>query len=136
MSVGEKESGLVHMVGSPFWMPPEMIQGKAHSNPVDIWSLAVSLIEMIMKKPPNRNSSVKAMYIVASQGLIPHINMLEKKKKISSQLSQFLSGCLNMDPSQRSTATQLLSVGLFILYLCIYNISIKTSVDNINRFIE
>merc|ERR1711959_42771 len=27
-----------HMVGSPYWMPPEMIKKQPHGLPVDIWS--------------------------------------------------------------------------------------------------
>jgi len=107
--VAVKDGGLTQMVGSPFWMPPEMIQGRPHGSPVDIWSLGVSLLEMVLKKPPHRNSSVKAMYIVGSIGLTDHIKELEKKKKISINFYNFLLGCLNIDPSQRSTASQLLT---------------------------
>ncbi|PRP88071.1 hypothetical protein PROFUN_04162 [Planoprotostelium fungivorum] len=103
------KEGITHMVGSPFWMPPEMIQGKAHGCPVDIWSLAVSLLEMLQKKPPNRNSSVKAMYVAGSCGLLPILQQQRDKNKISKDLHCFLSGCLEMDPTRRATASQLLT---------------------------
>jgi len=103
------KDGITQMVGSPFWMPPEMIQGKSHGCPVDIWSLAVSLLEMIQKKPPNRHSSVKAMFIAGSCGLLPTINHQKEKNKISQPLHSFLTGCLQLDPSQRSTAKDLLT---------------------------
>eukprot|EP01117_Protostelium_nocturnum_P003290 TRINITY_DN1425_c0_g1_i4.p1 TRINITY_DN1425_c0_g1~~TRINITY_DN1425_c0_g1_i4.p1 ORF type:complete len:465 (-),score=137.09 TRINITY_DN1425_c0_g1_i4:123-1517(-) len=93
-----------HMVGSPFWMPPEMIQGKEHGKPVDIWSLGVSLLEVVLKKPPNRSSSTRAMYIIASQGLGHSI----KSSGCSSGLASFLHDCLKVNPAERSTADELL----------------------------
>ena len=47
------------MVGSPFWMPPEMIQCKPHGYAADIWSFAICLIEMADKRPPNRKARIK-----------------------------------------------------------------------------
>lgn len=49
----------VHLCGSPFWMPPEMIAHRPHSFPADIWSFAVCLVEMIMRKIPLSNSRFK-----------------------------------------------------------------------------
>ena len=48
-----------HMVGSPFWMPPEMIKRQQYSYPVDIWSFAICLLELANGQPPNRKSSLK-----------------------------------------------------------------------------
>jgi serine/threonine protein kinase len=53
---------VVHMVGSPFWMPPEMIRRDPHGLPVDIWSLGVCLMELANGHPPNRKSSIKVQY--------------------------------------------------------------------------
>jgi serine/threonine protein kinase len=51
------------MLGSPFWMPPEMIQSKAHGCSADIWSFAVCILELALGAPPNYESKVKVRNI-------------------------------------------------------------------------
>ena len=36
------------MLGSPFWIAPEMIQLKPHGPPVDIWAFAISILEVFI----------------------------------------------------------------------------------------
>lgn len=38
------------MVGSPYWMPPEIILKAPYAEKVDVWSLGVTLLELIDKK--------------------------------------------------------------------------------------
>jgi len=94
-----------HMVGSPFWMPPEMIQGKPHTYAVDIWSFAVSLLEMANQKPPMIESAVKAMFTVAIEG---YQQLFIEPDKWSDTFKDFLGLCLKVDPDERATADQLL----------------------------
>lgn len=94
----------VHMVGSPFWMPPEMIQSKPHGFPADVWSFAICLIEMADKKPPNRKARLKAMFTTGTVGLLPYL----EESKYSDLFKDFLRQCLQQDPSQRATAQDLL----------------------------
>jgi serine/threonine protein kinase len=93
-----------HTVGSPFWIPPEMIQNKPHNLKVDIWSFAVCILEMVLKAPPYRESKMKAMYLVGTEGLLPLVN----KTKMSDNLKDFFHKCLQMEPSQRNSAKELL----------------------------
>eukprot|EP00029_Vermamoeba_vermiformis_P005987 TRINITY_DN2228_c0_g1_i1.p2 TRINITY_DN2228_c0_g1~~TRINITY_DN2228_c0_g1_i1.p2 ORF type:complete len:324 (+),score=105.45 TRINITY_DN2228_c0_g1_i1:886-1857(+) len=99
VSEGER----VQMLGSPFWMPPEMIHRKPHGCPADIWSFAVCILEMYLKEPPNSSSRLRAMYYIGTEGCKHHI-----PSRASEQARDFLGRCLEMDPSKRATADELL----------------------------
>uniref|UniRef100_A0A6B2L0T5 Protein kinase domain-containing protein n=1 Tax=Arcella intermedia TaxID=1963864 RepID=A0A6B2L0T5_9EUKA len=91
------------MLGSPYWIPPEMIQDKPHSYPVDIWSFAVCLMELYISNPPYAESSLKCMFMTATKGLKDQI-----PKEATPDAVDFLSKCLVIDPDKRATAAQLL----------------------------
>jgi len=97
------------MAGSPYWMPPEMIQRKQHGFPIDIWSLSICILELANSLPPNRNSNIKAMFIVATEGCI---KPLDKPHKWSEDFKDFLSHSLEYEPDRRSTAKELLKYKL------------------------
>jgi len=87
-------------------MPPEMIQGKQHSLPVDIWSFAICVLEMANKSPPNKGNKLKALYIAGSIGMRDEIAKL--KKTHSEDFISMLDQCCRLQPKERSTAEQLL----------------------------
>jgi len=98
---------VVHMVGSPFWMPPEMIKREPHGIAADIWSFAICIIELANGHPPCRISSIQAMFMAGTTGFP---NPIEDRdgKPWSKQFRDFLSHCLEVNPAERWTAKQLL----------------------------
>eukprot|EP01119_Soliformovum_irregulare_P020781 TRINITY_DN6787_c0_g1_i2.p1 TRINITY_DN6787_c0_g1~~TRINITY_DN6787_c0_g1_i2.p1 ORF type:complete len:494 (-),score=106.14 TRINITY_DN6787_c0_g1_i2:164-1456(-) len=103
ISDGKKTS----MVGSPFWMPPEMIRRQPHDHKVDIWCLGVSMTELANGHAPNNKSALKAMYTVGTVG-IP--NPLEKPKLWTDNFAGFLAQCLQVEAKDRPSAAELLEV--------------------------
>merc|ERR1712008_591892 len=51
-SVHAPHSRRTTLCGTLDYLPPEMIEGKAHDNMVDVWSLGVLMYEFLVGSPP------------------------------------------------------------------------------------
>eukprot|EP00013_Stygamoeba_regulata_P019391 CAMPEP_0177648418 /NCGR_PEP_ID=MMETSP0447-20121125/10815_1 /TAXON_ID=0 /ORGANISM="Stygamoeba regulata, Strain BSH-02190019" /LENGTH=420 /DNA_ID=CAMNT_0019151053 /DNA_START=218 /DNA_END=1480 /DNA_ORIENTATION=+ len=91
-----------HTVGSPFWIPPEMIHKVQHGKPADIWSTGVCVLEMANGEPPYRSSAIKCMFMTA----IGETHQLTGKW--SDEFKDFVSKMLIFNPDDRWSASQLL----------------------------
>lgn len=93
------------MAGSPYWMPPEMVQRKPYGFPIDIWSFGICLLEMANRSPPNNVPKLAAMFRIATSN---KPSSLETPEKWSSQMNDFFDKILQPDPIERPAAYQLL----------------------------
>ncbi|XP_036392396.1 serine/threonine-protein kinase PAK 4 [Megalops cyprinoides] len=93
------------LVGTPYWMAPELISRLPYGPEVDIWSLGIMVIEMVDGEPPYFNEPpLKAMKMIRDN-LPPKLKNLHK---VSPLLKGFLDRMLVRDPAQRATANELL----------------------------
>lgn len=93
------------MVGTPYWMAPEVVTKQPYTSAVDIWSLGIMTLEMIDGEPPYMDQDpIKALYLIATIGS-PEI---KNPQELSPGLRDFLAVCLKLKPEERATAVDLL----------------------------
>mmetsp|Transcript_57328 Transcript_57328/g.94801 ORF Transcript_57328/g.94801 Transcript_57328/m.94801 type:complete len:1163 (+) Transcript_57328:97-3585(+) len=91
------------VVGTPYWMAPEIIQMSGFTTASDIWSLGCTIIELISGAPPYFElRPVSALYRIVHDESSPPL-----PSGLSKPLTDFLTLCFTRDPEQRATAAQL-----------------------------
>ncbi|CCX16468.1 Similar to MAP kinase kinase kinase mkh1; acc. no. Q10407 [Pyronema omphalodes CBS 100304] len=99
------------MQGSVFWMAPEVIrpEGMGYSAKIDIWSLGCVVLEMFAgRRPWSTEEVIGAIYKLGSERQAPPVPD-DVSEAISPSAIGFLADCHTIDPSERPTASILLT---------------------------
>ncbi|EPZ36629.1 Serine-threonine/tyrosine-protein kinase catalytic domain-containing protein [Rozella allomycis CSF55] len=88
-------------VGTPYWMAPEE---KDYDGKSDIWSLAITAIEMAELYPPHAKQNPMKVLLKIVENPPPTL----KDSSKSEQFNSFLTTCLDKNPENRPNARQLL----------------------------
>eukprot|EP01125_Pyxidicula_operculata_P016163 TRINITY_DN5531_c0_g1_i2.p1 TRINITY_DN5531_c0_g1~~TRINITY_DN5531_c0_g1_i2.p1 ORF type:complete len:726 (+),score=161.36 TRINITY_DN5531_c0_g1_i2:756-2933(+) len=93
------------VIGSPYWMAPEIIEMSGGNEISDIWSVGCTIIEMLTGKPPYfEMPPMSALYQIVESDHPP------MPSGISKDLEDFLvNGCLVKDIKTRKNAKTLLT---------------------------
>lgn len=92
------------VVGTPYWMAPEVIAMTGHTGRSDIWSLGCTLLELITGHPPYWElDQMRAVFCIAQDERPPI------PPEITGDLYRFLHQCFIKDPEKRASAHELLS---------------------------
>jgi len=97
------------VVGSPYWMSPEVIVAQNGANgydhKADIWSLGITAIEMAETKPPHYDINPLRVIFVIPNRVPP---TLTKPDQWSTNFQDFVAKCLAKNQSERPSAAELL----------------------------
>lgn len=86
------------MVGTPYWMAPEVISASLYDTKADIWSLGVTIYEMMMKTPPHSDQFPMRAFILIKEGPPPKL----PENVGSKEMKEFMAMCLKEDPKDVS----------------------------------
>lgn len=114
------------VIGTPFWMAPEVIEEIGYDTKADIWSLGITAIEMAEGRPPyadihpmrvglhpnnERISPIQAIFMIPTK---PPPNF-KKPEEWTPEFNHFIRQCLVKKPDDRQTAAELLEVSFLSL---------------------
>jgi serine/threonine protein kinase len=92
------------VVGSPFWIAPEVIKESHYDGRADVWSLGITVIEMAEGAPPHSNlNPLRAIFLIPSKPA----PTLADPDNWSPEMLDFIRCCCKKDPSERSDSALL-----------------------------
>lgn len=103
--VASKTAGLneVSVVGTPYWMAPEVIELTGATTASDIWSLGCTVIELLDGRPPyHQLQPMPALFRIVNDDHPP------LPQGASPVVIDFLMQCFQKDPNLRVSARKLL----------------------------
>lgn len=96
------------MIGSPYWMAPEILKQMKYESKVDVWSLGITAYELVTSRPPySELPYMKAIFLIPKNDSpvlpAPHATAF------SAECHDFIAKCLIKEPAQRPSAADLLN---------------------------
>lgn len=93
------------VIGTPFWMAPEVIQEAHYNGKADIWSLGITMIELAELEPPYSNiHPMRAIFMIPSRPP----PTFQNPENWSEEMNDFLKECLVKNPEKRKDAEELM----------------------------
>ena len=92
------------VIGTPYWMAPEVIRETAYDTRADIWSLGITAIEIAEGMPPMANvHPMRAIFMIPNKPP----PTLQNKDAFSDSFNDFIATCLKKDAAERPTSVAL-----------------------------
>ena len=84
------------MIGTPYYLSPQIVAEQPYSFSSDIWSLGILLAEMCIKRPP-----IDATNILALGEKIKKGEYTPLPAHYSEDMKKLVHWCLQVDPANR-----------------------------------
>eukprot|EP00479_Gromia_sphaerica_P007337 TRINITY_DN2406_c0_g1_i1.p1 TRINITY_DN2406_c0_g1~~TRINITY_DN2406_c0_g1_i1.p1 ORF type:complete len:259 (+),score=34.18 TRINITY_DN2406_c0_g1_i1:434-1210(+) len=93
------------VIGTPYWMAPEVLRESEYNHKADIWSLGITTIEMATGEPPHSNvHPMRAIFMIPNKPP----PTLPNPEDWSDKMNDFIARRCIKDPDKRPSATELL----------------------------
>lgn len=106
------------MVGTPYYISPEIVEGRPYSLMTDIWSIGIVLYEMCALKPPFNADSLHFLALKIVKGQVDLINHDIKYSPIPTNYSRDMKNLvgllLQVDPRRRPTIQEILKLPIIV----------------------
>ncbi|KAJ3344128.1 hypothetical protein HDU93_003291 [Gonapodya sp. JEL0774] len=107
------------VVGSPYWMAPEILVGNTYSASVDVWAIGVTAIELLTGRPPHYDQHpMRAMYKIpfVDAPRLPGPDDDGNKQQsggavYSEGAREFVERCLQKKPNERPKTSEAEALG-------------------------
>ncbi|KAG5175717.1 kinase-like domain-containing protein [Tribonema minus] len=96
------------MLGTPYFMAPEMLLRCDHGLPVDIWGFACTVLQMLTNRRPWHSCRVTSLPALLSVMQAALQRMPPLPPDMSPVMRAVLVNCFRWDPAERPTSRQLL----------------------------
>ena len=97
------------VIGTPYYLSPEIIQNKPYSFGSDVWSLGILLYEMCALKVPFDAHSLPQLYLKIIKGQYNPV-----PTNFSKEVRQLIQSMLSIDAAKRPTIKQILQKEIII----------------------
>ena len=95
------------MVGTPYYLSPEILENKPYDSKSDIWALGVLLYEMMTFKMPFNANSLPMLSVKIMRG-----NYIPPPTIYTKDLRELVAKCLTVDAKLRPTIDEILKMPL------------------------
>eukprot|EP01022_Parablepharisma_sp_SALTPOND_P019674 TRINITY_DN3403_c0_g1_i1.p2 TRINITY_DN3403_c0_g1~~TRINITY_DN3403_c0_g1_i1.p2 ORF type:complete len:489 (-),score=57.36 TRINITY_DN3403_c0_g1_i1:179-1645(-) len=92
------------VIGTPYYLSPEIIEGRPYKYESDVWALGVLLYELCALRPPFDAPSMPALALKIVRG-----NYSSISPQFSRELKELLGELLQVDPSKRPSVEDILN---------------------------
>ncbi|ESO12879.1 hypothetical protein HELRODRAFT_63741, partial [Helobdella robusta] len=93
------------LVGTPYWMSPEIISREPYNTAADIWSFGILVFEMVDGEPPYFNDIPPHAMRKIKEESVP---VMANLSRVSPMLQGFVEKMIVKDPLNRLSASELL----------------------------
>lgn len=94
------------IMGTPYWMAPEVVYGNKYSYPADVWSIGATAVELLEGMPPYGEYPVMRAICEIGQKGFPGFR---PGTVVSDEFREFVEMCMIKDPALRAKPEQLLA---------------------------
>ena len=119
------------MVGTPYYLSPEIVDNRPYSFKSDIWSLGVILYELCSLRPPFDAPSIPQLALKIVKGQYSPL-----PQNFSKEIKELVASMLVIDPAKRPSVNQILSNthSLLLLFILFYFIEMPLITKRIRAF--